>query len=136
MKKTISTIALFLSISVAFAQSKTHKIVFQLATADTLVHQGLIRQLNNVLEYWPTAKLEVVVHNDAIGSVKNTESTIKKQIKEMQDRGVTFAVCKNTMKRKKLSESDIIPAAKFVPVGIAEIVERQESGYSYIKAGY
>jgi uncharacterized protein len=136
MKKNVFLFAFLLSLSTVFGQTKTHKIVFQLATGDTLVHKGLMRQLNNVLEYWPTAKIEVVIHNDAIGFMRNTESVVAKEVKEMQERGITFAVCKNTMKRKKLTEADILPSAVFVPVGIAEIVEKQEDGYAYIKAGY
>lgn len=121
----------------SFAQSSAkHKIVFQMATADEKEQGSLGRQINNVLAYWPEAEIEVVVHSAAIEYMMKEKSVDKEQIEKLMTKGVTFAVCRNTMKRKGVSEEQIIDGAVFVPVGIAEIVEKQEAGYAYIKAGY
>jgi uncharacterized protein len=135
MKKFVFIVFLVALSSASFAQEKTHKIVFQLATSDTLMHQGLTRQLNNVLKHWPTAQIEVVVHNAGLDFMHIANSTVKNVVPELQARGVVFAVCENTLRRKNVSKESIIAGAKFVPVGIAEIVEKQEEGFSYIKAG-
>jgi uncharacterized protein len=117
-------------------QLKEHRIVFHLATGDTLVHKALVKQLSNVLEYWPTAKLEVVVHSDGIRLMKADEAVAAKEIAQLQGRGVAFAVCENTMKQRKLEKAQILPKAVFVPVAIAELTLKQEEGWSYIKAGF
>lgn len=135
MKKFAFIFFLVALSSASFAQEKTHKIVFQLATGDTLMHQGLTRQLNNVLKHWPSAQIEVVVHNAGLDFMHLENSSVKKEVPELQARGVVFAVCENTLRRKKVSKESIMAGAKFVPVGIAEIVEKQEEGFSYIKAG-
>jgi len=45
-------------------------------------------------------------------------------------------VCENTLKQRKIDKSEILPEASFVPVGIAELVLKQEEGWAYIKAGF
>lgn len=138
MKHKISLlILLFISTTfVAFAQKRSHKIVFQLATDAVKEHGSLTRQLNNVLTFWPKADIEVVVHSAAIEFMMIEKSSVNAEIAALMERGVKFAVCQNTMKRKGVAEDEIIAGVIFVPVGIAEIVLKQEKGYSYLKAGY
>jgi uncharacterized protein len=129
----------FLAISIAhlsFGQAKEHRIVFHLANSDTLVHKALVKQLSNVLDYWPTAKIEVVVHNNGIGFMKADEARFAKEIAALKGCGVAFAVCENTLRLRKIDKTQILPTAFFVPVGLAEIVLKEEEGWSYIKAGF
>ncbi|MCU0341013.1 MAG: DsrE family protein [Spirosomaceae bacterium] len=115
---------------------KTHKMVFQLATPDTAAYRALTRQLNNVLAYWPTAQIEVVVHNKGIGFMRKDQRIFEPEIAALKAKGIVFAVCENTMKQQKLTKEQILPQAIYVPVGIAEIVVRQEEGWAYLKAGF
>lgn len=133
MKHFFTAILLFVATFSSLAQ---HKIIFQLATDEIKEHGSLTRQLNNVLAYWPDAKIEVVVHSAALEFMMKEKSSVKTEVEKLIETGVTFAVCRNTMKRKNVDEGEIISGATFVPVGIAELVEKQEQGYSYIKAGY
>lgn len=132
--------ALLLLNGPAFAQTKPaekqHRIVFHLASSDTLVYKGLIRQLNNVLDYWPTAMLEVVVHSGGIDFMRREVSKEERDIQALKNKGVVFAVCQNTMKQRKLTKEQILSQAIFVPVAIAELTLKQEQGWSYIKVGY
>jgi uncharacterized protein len=130
--KTRLLIVSFLVIVIAHAsfgqtKEKQHRIVFHLA---------LVKQLGNVLDYWPTAQIEVVVHNNGIGFMKADEARFAKEITALKGRGVAFAVCENTLKLRKIEKAQILPTAVFVPVGLAEIVLKQEDGWSYIKAGF
>lgn len=118
------------------ADAKQHRIVFHLATGDTLAYRALTKQLNNVLAYWPTALLEVVVHNKGISFMRRDQSVFEPEIQALKSKGVIFAVCENTMKQQKLTKDQILSEAVFVPVGLAELVIRQEEGWSYIKAGF
>ena len=137
VKLTLSFLMLlFLKTSIGFTQEKEHKIVFHLASSDTLVHKALVKQIANVMDYWKTAKIEVVVHNNGIGFMKIEETKTKNEINSLVEKGVVFAVCENTMKQRNLEKKQILSSASFVPVGIAELVLKQEDGYSYIKAGF
>lgn len=118
------------------ADTKQHRIVFHLATGDTLVYRGLMRQLNTLTAFWPTASIEVVIHSFGIDLMRKDRSKVGSEIQALQAKGVAFAVCQNTMKAQKLTPEQLLPQAIFVPNGLAELVIKQEEGWSYIKAGH
>jgi uncharacterized protein len=138
MKKLLLILLTIVIVNYSFSQSKEkeHKIVFHLASSDSLVHKALVKQIGNVLDYWKNAKIEVVVHSYGIGFMKKDESRYFKEIEALNGKGVIFAVCENTMKQRKLEKSQILSTATFVPVGLAEIILKEEDGWSYIKAGF
>jgi intracellular sulfur oxidation DsrE/DsrF family protein len=45
-------------------------------------------------------------------------------------------VCEFSLKERKVDKSKLIAQSTYVPAGILEIVEKQEQGWSYIKAGF
>jgi intracellular sulfur oxidation DsrE/DsrF family protein len=95
----------FVNIANAQTKEKEHKIIFHLASSDTLVHKSLVKQIANVLDYWKTAKIEVVVHNSGIGFMKIEEAKTAKEIQALTEKGVVFAVCENTMKQRHLEKN-------------------------------
>jgi intracellular sulfur oxidation DsrE/DsrF family protein len=139
MKKFLILFAL-LSSTYAFAQStdngEKHKIVVQFVSGDTLSQHSLINNLKNLREGWPKAEVEVVFHGNGIFMLL-TEKT--KYAKELQDfveqKNVKMVVCGNTMKQKKITKEQLLPFVGTVPMGIGEIVIKQEQGWSYLKAG-
>ena len=114
-------------------QTAQRRIVYDLSAADTAVHDVLIRQLNNILRGWPDAQIEVVVHGKALSLLVNGKSGKAAAIQQLQARGVVFAACENTMKRTKVEKSQLLQNVLTVPMGIGEIVTRQQEGWSYIK---
>lgn len=137
---TLSFILVFSMISiVALAQKRPskHKIVFQFTNAnDTLQQKAFANQLKNLTDHWPKAKYEVVVYNMGLEFVMPTKSKHIAAIKAFHAKGVRFLVCENTMKNRKITKEQLIPEVEYVPAGIAEIVEKQEQGWSYIKGGF
>ena len=137
---TLSLILVFSMISIAaLAQKKAnnHKIVFQFTNAiDTLQQKAIVNQLKNLTTHWPNAQYEVVIHSMGLPFVMSAKSKQIDAIKELRAKGVRFLVCENTMKSQKVSKDQIISEVEYVPVGIAEIVEKQEQGWTYIKGGF
>lgn len=141
IKKIIFTLLVF---SLAFfsnaqpdgSPKKEHRVLFQLASPDTLVHIGLIKQLNNLLIAVPDVTIEVVCHGPGLNILISDKTTILTSIQQLKTRGVTFAACENTMKDRNISKDRIIPEAIFVPAAIVEIMNRQEEGWTYVKAGF
>lgn len=43
---------------------------------------------------------------------------------------------KNTMKRKNIQKSQLLPNVGTVPAGLAELVRKQSQGWSYLKIGH
>ena len=115
---------------------RQHRIVMQLVSGDTLVHKGLMRQLRNMLEAAPTMQLEVVCHGPGLDLLMTDRSIVTTKVSEFADKGIVFLACENTVKERKLDPALIHPKAGSVKAGIIHIVERQEDGWSYIKAGF
>jgi len=138
MKKLVLLIALLLGSFTTHAQDglRQHRIAMQLVSGDTLVHKGLMRQLRNMLEAAPTMQLEVVCHGPGMDLLMSDRSMVADKVKHFSERGIVFLACENTIKEKQLDRSKVLPEAGFVQAGIIHIVERQEEGWSYIKAGF
>lgn len=137
MKKIILFLIAAAFITSAHAQEKSgHRIAMQLVSGDTLVHKGLMRQLRNMLEASPTMQMEVICHGPGMDMLMADRSVVAVKVKEFAERGIVFIACENTIKERELDRSKILPEATYVKAGIIHIVERQEEGWSYIKAGF
>jgi intracellular sulfur oxidation DsrE/DsrF family protein len=117
------------------AKQQSHRIVFQLSSGDTLAQRGLLKNLQNLLTEWPDAQIEVVNHSQGLDFVLARESPFVKEISGFIKKGVVFAACENTLRSRKLDKSALLPGVTTVPSGVAEIVKKQEEGWSYLKAG-
>ena len=121
----------------ADAQKKQHRIVFDMAGSDTADHTAVIRQVNNVLKAAPQTKIEIVFHGKAVYALVKDKTTVKDKIDDMvNNKHVIVTACNNSLVRFNLSKDDVIPSATVVPVAMLELVDKQEKGWSYIKAGH
>ncbi|HED18973.1 MAG TPA: hypothetical protein ENI74_05665, partial [Gammaproteobacteria bacterium] len=50
----------------------------------------------------------------------------------LQEAGVEFRVCHNSMRMLKVSADDLYPDMEVVPAGILQLIKMQMQGYSYI----
>jgi uncharacterized protein len=114
-------------------QTTPRRIVYDMAEGDTSRHTGLMRQLNNVKRGWPNAQIEIVVHGKALNLLVADKTTQADAIKALQDKGVRFVACENTMRVQKVEKSQLLPGVTTVPMGIGEIITKQDEGWGYIK---
>jgi uncharacterized protein len=134
---SLALLACFVLLSSAsFGQSKTHRVVFGLTSTDEsdwklTMHN--IRSLLKALAPEPV-EIEVVAYGPGINFLKADTPELS-DIKEFQAQHVHFMACANAMKGAHLTQADLIPGAEVVPAGIAEVVKKQEEGWTYIKAG-
>lgn len=136
--KQLLLVFVFLFASVSFAQdsARQHRIIMQLTSGDTLVQKGLMRQLKNMKEAAPSMQLEVVCHGPGMDLLMSDRSIVQPKITEFAGKGIVFLACENTIKERNLDRTKVIAEAGYVKAGIIHIVERQEDGWSYIKAGF
>lgn len=118
----------------AEVDQKKHKIIIQLTSGDTNVHKMVVRQIGNLLAAAPKSKVEVVCHANGISMLMTAQTKVQPKISELKMKGVAFIACENTMLDKKITKAEIIPEAGYVKVGILEIVQKQEEGWSYLRA--
>ena len=120
----------------ASAQGANHKVVFQFTLADSMQQKAFSNQLKNLRKHWPDAQIEVVAYNQGIDFLMTKRTRHHDIIADLKKVGVRFVVCQNTMNQRNIKEDELIEEAEIVPAGIAEIVEKQEQGWSYIKGGF
>jgi intracellular sulfur oxidation DsrE/DsrF family protein len=105
---------------------------------DYTVARVAMRNIENHLNAAPDAKIVVVTHGKGIDFLLNgaqdDKGAYEPQVAGLKNRGVTFDVCRNTLKGRKLDDSAVIMEAQVVPSGVAEIGKLQaKEGYVYIK---
>jgi hypothetical protein len=123
--------------SMAFAAEPTIKIVYH-------VNEGLeksavvLHNVKNNLDAEPGAKIVVVGHGAGIdfmldGAKDKNGNPFDATIDTLQERGVEFRVCNNTLKSRHIDPKRVIPEATIVPSGVAEIARLESKGYVYLK---
>lgn len=106
---------------------------------DSAEATAAMRNIKNHLNADPTAKIAVVTHSKGIdflldGAADKNGNPYNIAVEELQAKGVDFRVCNNTLVSRKIEPSKVIPGAKIVPSGVAEIGKLQASeGYVYLK---
>jgi intracellular sulfur oxidation DsrE/DsrF family protein len=143
----IFCLAIFATTTVVFAQNQNndktekaigtqHKVVFHLTTNDTLAWKGLMNNIKNLKAAWgDSVQIEVVTNGLGIQFLMTDKTTQLQKIVEYKSKGVVFYACENTMKEKNITKDAMIPQTEYVPMGIGEIIKKEEQGWSYIKAG-
>jgi len=106
-----------------------HRIVYDVVSADSAQQAGLIRQLNNLKRGWPDAQIEVVIHGKGLEMLETAKTHSAEAMKELQAKGVTFAACENAMRALKITKVQLLPGVITVPMGLGEIVLKQEAGW-------
>jgi intracellular sulfur oxidation DsrE/DsrF family protein len=98
-----------------------------------------LRNIGNHLAADPTAKIVVVTHAGGIrflldGAKDSNGAPFDATVQQLKDKGVDFRVCRFTLERNKIDPAKVIPEAKIVPSGVAEVSRLQfKEGYSYLK---
>lgn len=114
-----------------------HRVVMQLSSNDTLAWKGLMNNIKNLKNGWgDSVAIEVVAHGPGIDFLTKEKTTQQERIAYFKSKGVVFLGCENTLIERKISKESIIPEAGFVKSAVAEIILRQEQGWSYIKVGF
>ena len=129
----------FLLLMISFssnAQSNKHRVVWDLSSADTTVQAAVFRQINNARVELPDLDIEVVFHGQAVYVMMKDSTQFADRIKIAKDKGVTLAVCNNSLRRLKIDPSQVSPSAIVVTSAVAELIKKQTDGWSYLKASH
>jgi intracellular sulfur oxidation DsrE/DsrF family protein len=136
MKKFFfSTIVLSLFYIFANAQSAPYNVVFDVTSRDTIVHQMVIRWINEITAANPKANIEVVYYAKGLEMVTNGKSVVSADVEKFAAmKNIKFKVCEVAMKNNGIEKSQLLAGVGTVPDGIYEIISRQHDGWGYIKA--
>lgn len=98
-----------------------------------------LRNIRNHLAVDPTAKIVVVAHASGIdfllaGAQDEHKNPYDAAVEDLAMQGVEFRVCNFTLEARKIDKATVLPEAKIVPSGVAEIARLQaREGYAYIR---
>lgn len=130
-------LALWLAFFVAPAPAPVTRVVYHITSSTTA--SAALRTLANHLNASPHVRVVVVAHNEGVdfllrGARDESGEPFERAVSRFRQRGVEFRVCYNTLERRGVEGSAVIPAASLVPSGIAEIGRLQsQEGYSYLR---
>lgn len=115
-----------------------HKVVYQLNKADQDYHSHVLFSVGAMLrKYGDNIKIVVTVFGPGIHILakepgRPVSKEIRQRVSSLAQYGVEFHACGNTMKSLNWTADDLLPFAKVVEVGAADLLELQEQGYAYI----
>ena len=138
----LAALAIVSSLAVAMAPAqpastgKKHRIVFEVTASEAESWQSLLNNVENVRGALGAdqTEIEVVAHGGALGMLMTTNEAQSQRMKQLAADRVVFAACRNTMKRKNVAPDQLLPFVTTVDSGVAEVVRKQEAGWSYIKS--
>ena len=117
------------------AQAK-HRVVIQFTDSDSLSQASVVGQVKNIKTDLPEATIEVVCHGPGLDLLIKKNSKVPALVQEWNTKGVVFAACNNTMRRRGVKKEDLSAQATVVPSAMVELILKQEEGWSYVKGGH
>jgi len=126
------------ALAAAGAAAAQDKVVYHFDSGLAQATKGL-RNIRNHLEVDPKAKIVVVAHADGVdflmtGVMDANKNPYNVIIEDLKSQGVTFEVCKITLRNRKLDPKQFIPEVDFTASGVQRITHlQQHEGYAYLK---
>jgi intracellular sulfur oxidation DsrE/DsrF family protein len=114
------------------------KVVYHLSDGIPQASRA-ISNIRNHLAADPTAKIVVVTHGAGIdflleGANNTAGQSFAGAIGDLSAKGVSFAVCNNTLVSRNIDPSKVAMEAKVVPSGVAEVARLQaREGFVYLR---
>jgi intracellular sulfur oxidation DsrE/DsrF family protein len=142
MKKTTLTLIALLLVAVIAAISQTpkahkHQVVFQMNVDDADSWNQLFANIGNIQKVFAAdgIQIEVVCYGKGLKLMLKNNTAYEERAKNAVASGVVLAACQNSMRRMKVTTEDLFPFASQVDSGVAELIRKQEAGWTYIRAG-
>ena len=114
-----------------------HHIIVDLTT---VLSDGWALTLSNVeglkKSFKDEAEIEVVVHGPAVSMLFRNDVDFGARIQQLHNAGVRFVIGTSTLDTSHATKADLFSFVEYVPSATAEIILKQEAGWSYLKGGY
>lgn len=120
------------------AASTPIKVVYHL-TGGIDEAQRAMSNIRNHLAADPTVKIVVVGNGLGIdfmldGAKDSNRNPFDATIQDLKSKGVDFRLCQNTIVRRNIDRSKVLPDVTIVPSGVAEVARLQaREGFAYLR---
>lgn len=115
-----------------------HFVVYQLNQAEHDYHEHVLGSVGAMIgKYEDNVDIVVAcfgrgIHVVAKKPARPVHDSIIEKVKSLAGQGVKFHACNRTLTALNWTKDDILPFAKIVDVGAADMMELQEQNYTYI----
>ncbi len=134
----------FLSADTEFADPKPslenpRQFIFPITSGDENEISHVLSSASNVMKFYGPEKCKVVIicYSQGIKTVLKKayffDKDIQKRVRSLMTYDVEFIACGNTMKTYKIDKKELLKGVEIVTAGIVELIERQKSGWTYIR---
>ena len=115
-----------------------HRVVFHVNVDQEERWQEVLTNVENVQKAFgpENVEIEVVTHGAGIGLVQARNAALRDRVEKIAKTGPVFAACNNTLRKNELKATDLDAGVKVVDSGLAEVIRRQEEGWSYVKLSH
>ena len=83
MKTIVNLVMVCVFSTMVFAQEKPVKIVFDVTSSNTRVHESAMRHVKMMSKAYPDSKFEMVMYSGAYGMVVKGESTVSEEMEAL-----------------------------------------------------
>lgn len=108
-------------------------VVVHLDDADPGKHAAVMRNVTNLIDALGAGTVvELVTHGQGVDALL-AGGPNEQAVRDLLGKGVQVSACANTMRSKQIGEDALVPGARVVPSGVAQVVVRQREGWSYVR---
>jgi intracellular sulfur oxidation DsrE/DsrF family protein len=134
----LSILLLLLALANPCAAQAAHRVVLDVST---VLYDGWAQAIVNAQSLLTVfgrehTQIEVVVRGPGLAMLMKSDTEFADKLAALSRQGVRFAVCGQTLASSHSGPEELLPFAVVVDSGVAELVRRQESGWSYVKSGF
>jgi intracellular sulfur oxidation DsrE/DsrF family protein len=136
--RSITTLLMLLALALpCSAQAEKHRVVLDV---NTVLYDGWAQAIVNAQSLLTVfgrdhVQIEVVVRGPGLSMLMKSDTEFGEKLAALAGQGVQFAACGQTLASSHSGPEELLTFAVVVDSGVAELVRREESGWSYIKSG-
>ena len=137
MKTLLTSLLVVLLAFSTSAQEERQKIIFDVTSTDTKIHQSTLLMMKVMSANYPNTLLEVMVYGEALPMLMKNQSTVANDIALYLDNdNVIFTACEVSMELLfKIDKKQLLDGVGTVKNAVPDIVMKQKNGWGYIKVG-
>lgn len=116
---------------------KKHRIVFENNSGPDAWDQ-VLGNIGNIKKAFAgeEVQVEVVCLGKGLSMLLKTNKDYEERLQKMAQEGVILSACQNSMRARNVKTEDLFSFAGQVDSGAAQIIRREEQGWSYLKSGF
>jgi uncharacterized protein len=120
------------------AAERPHRVVIEVNVGGKTPYGVVLNNAANLRRAFAPepVRIEVVCHGPGVDLLFARNNPLAKRVAALARGGASFAACANTLRGRKIARTALLPFVRVVPSGVAQIVRRQEEGWSYLKGGF